>query len=117
MRRKPGALLPFEVAICEAAAVLRERGTGLFHGYLIAKQLKQAGDTRLLTAYGTLYRALNRLEQMGLLTSQWEDPKRALDENRPPRRLYELTAQADAVLAAVRKTPRSARARRRLRTV
>ena len=32
----------------------------------MAKTLGDAADTRLLTAYGTLYRALGRLEKMGL---------------------------------------------------
>ena len=32
-------------------------------------------DLRRLTAYGTLYRALGRLEEMGLLRSRWEDPE------------------------------------------
>ena len=92
MRRKPGVLLPLELAICDAAANLRQRGDDSFHGYLIAKALKEHGDARLLTAYGTLYRALARLERMGLLTSRWEDPAIPARENRPGRRLYTLTA-------------------------
>ena len=76
-----------------------------FHGYLIAKELKQAMDARLLTAYGTLYRALGRLEQMGLMKSEWEDPQIPADANRPRRRLYAITdngqtAVADAARAA-----------------
>jgi PadR family transcriptional regulator PadR len=69
VRRKSGTLVPLELAICEAASVLRQRGTDAFHGYLIAKEVKHGGDARLLTAYGTLYRALGRLERMGLLSS------------------------------------------------
>ena len=44
---------------------------------------------RSLTAHGTLYKALARLEDLGLLTSRWEDV--AATEGRPRRRLYELT--------------------------
>ena len=72
MRRKPGSLVPLELAICDAAASLRRRGTAEFHGYQIAKTLKTDSDRRLLTAYGTLYRALGRLEEMGILESRWK---------------------------------------------
>jgi len=117
VRRKPGALLPLELAICESAARLLRRGTGEFHGYEIAKRLGDAADRRLLTAYGTLYRALGRLEQMGLLESRWEDPLIPAREGRPGRRLYKLTAEGEV---AVQQTHRLAvergtkRSRRRL---
>jgi PadR family transcriptional regulator, regulatory protein PadR len=91
VRRKAGSLVPLELAICTAAVALRARGVDQFHGYLIAKEIKDASDTRLLTAYGTLYRALGRLEQMGLMTSTWEDPQIPADANRPRRRLYAIT--------------------------
>jgi DNA-binding PadR family transcriptional regulator len=96
MRRKPGALVPLEAAICVAAAALRRGGTGEFHGFLIAKTLAHASDTRLLTAYGTLYRALGRLEKMGFVRSRPEDPHIAAQENRPARRLYTLTAAGES---------------------
>ena len=95
MRRKAGTLVPLELAICTAAADLQHRGIAEFHGYLIAKEIKEHADSRLLTAYGTLYRALNRLESMGLVTSQWEDAMVAANENRPRRRLYSLTAAGE----------------------
>jgi len=97
MRRKPGALLPLETAICAAGASLRRQGIDEFHGYELAKQLADIGDRKLLTAYGTLYRALARLEAMGLLESRREDPAVAAQENRPGRRFYALTALADSV--------------------
>jgi DNA-binding PadR family transcriptional regulator len=111
MRRKAGALVPLELAICSAAADLRQQGIDEFHGYVIAKALKEHGDSRLLTAYGTLYRALGRLETMGLLASRWEDALVAAGENRPRRRFYSLTpageeAVADAARAAAAKRPR-----------
>ena len=113
MRRKPGVLLPLELAICDAAANLRHRGDEAFHGYLIAKALTEHGDARLLTAYGTLYRALARLERMGLLTSRWEDPAIPARENRPGRRLYTLTAAGEAAIADARKlAAQAARAKR-----
>jgi PadR family transcriptional regulator len=115
VRRKPGTLVPLELAICEAAAALRSRGAAEFHGYEIARTIGDASNSRLLTAYGTLYRALARLEQMQLLTSRWEDPAIPARENRPGRRLYTLTPLADAALEAARRGPEEpARARRRL---
>jgi PadR family transcriptional regulator PadR len=92
VRRKPGALVPLERAICQTAARLHAVGATSFHGYDLAKHMSQAEDRRLLTAYGTLYRALGRLERMGMLTSRWEDPEIPARENRPGRRLYQLTA-------------------------
>ena len=66
-----------------------------FHGYDLAKHLNAIEDRRLLTAYGTLYRALARLERMGMLVSRWEDPEIPARENRPGRRLYQLTADGE----------------------
>jgi DNA-binding PadR family transcriptional regulator len=77
---------------------LRRRGIREFHGYELAKQLADVSDRRLLTAYGTLYRALGRLEAMGLLESRREDPAIGAKENRPGRRLYTLTALAESVV-------------------
>jgi PadR family transcriptional regulator, regulatory protein PadR len=114
MRRKPGQLVPLEQAICEAAADLRDRDVREFHGYEIAKHLSTLADRRLLTAYGTLYRALGRLEQMGFLRSRWEDPQIPARENRPGRRLYTLTAEGEAATAAAGTQP-AIRAPRRTR--
>jgi PadR family transcriptional regulator len=118
MRRKPGSLVPLEVAICEVAADLRRSGAREFHGFEIAKHLADIADQRLLTAYGTLYRALGRLEKMGLLQSGWEDPEIPARENRPGRRLYTLTGAGEAALKQGRRGEAEnvrARARRRLR--
>jgi PadR family transcriptional regulator PadR len=109
MRRKPGALVPLEIAILEVARDLDRTGVGVFHGYQLAKHLAHVSDRRLLTAYGTLYRALGRLERMGLLRSRAEDPHVAANENRPVRRLYALTGEG--VAAAHREN--AARARRK----
>ena len=117
MRRKSGSLVPLEIAICAAAADLRTRGEDEFHGYEMAKTLGDAADAKLLTAYGTLYRALARLEKMGLLHSRWEDPHVPARENRPGRRLYTLTALGEAAAARHRLTAAAAspkRPRRRL---
>jgi len=115
MRRKPGGLVPLETAILGVALAFRKDGVDEFHGYQIAKHLADATNQRLLTAYGTLYRALGRLENMRLLTSHWENPQIAADENRPGRRLYTLTAEGVVVARASHETVRAPkRARRRI---
>jgi PadR family transcriptional regulator, regulatory protein PadR len=117
VRRKAGSLVPLEIAICEAADALRSRGHDAFHGYEIAKTIGDASSGRLLTAYGTLYRALGRLEKMGLLRSRWEDPAIPARENRPGRRFYTLTPLGDAALDEARAAVETAtrrRVRRRL---
>jgi DNA-binding PadR family transcriptional regulator len=96
MRRKPGSLLTLELSILSAMARLPRRAAGECHGYQIAKHLPSDSGRRLLTAFGTLYRALGRLEAMGLLESHWEDPQLAANEGRPGRRLYKLTAAGAA---------------------
>jgi PadR family transcriptional regulator PadR len=110
MRRKPGELLPLELAICKAARDITRRTRKHFHGYEIAKHLSEVGDSRLLVAYGTLYRALGRLEEMGFLESRWEDPEISANENRPRRRLYSLTALGGTV---VLESSKAAKARAR----
>lgn len=117
MRRKPGALLPLELAVCVSAADLLASGVTEFHGYALARRLADIAEHRLLTGYGTLYRTLGRLEKMGLLESRWEDPLIPAREYRPARRLYALTslgvrAARDALGGSAEQAPR--RSRRRL---
>jgi DNA-binding PadR family transcriptional regulator len=105
--------MPIETSILTAAFDLQRDQVREFHGYLIAKHLADVADRRLLTAYGTLYRALGRLEAMQLLESRWEDPQTAADDNRPGRRLYSLTGEGVAVARASRKTAAAPRRGRR----
>jgi len=95
MRRKSGALLPIEISILRAGLELRLRGIREFHGFMIAKEIKDAVQAKLFAAQGTLYRALNRMEKAGLLASRWEDPAISEAEGRPRRRQYEATAAGE----------------------
>jgi PadR family transcriptional regulator PadR len=90
-RRKPGTLLPLEVEILEVALSMLRSGQATFHGFGLARTMREQSGSRSLTAHGTLYKALGRLEEFGLLASRWEDAAAA--EGRPRRRLYELTRQ------------------------
>jgi PadR family transcriptional regulator PadR len=90
-RRKPGTLVPLETEILGVALSLRRSGHTTFHGFGLAHTMRERSGSRSLTAHGTLYKALGRLEEFGLLTSRWEDPAAA--EGRPRRRLYALTGR------------------------
>jgi PadR family transcriptional regulator PadR len=90
-RRKPGTLLPLETEILEVALSMKRSGHANFHGFGLARTMREQSGSRSLTAHGTLYKALSRLEEFGLLTSRWEDA--AAVDGRPRRRLYELTGQ------------------------
>jgi PadR family transcriptional regulator len=100
MRRKPGTLLPLEVDILEAGLELRRTGRARFHGFQLAKTIADHTGPRPLTSHGTLYKALQRLEEAGLLESRWEDPDVAAAEGRPRRRLYAVTGASERALAA-----------------
>ena len=108
MRRKPGTLVPLEVSILSAGVSLALGGSPEFHGYAVARELKEREEARRLTAHGTLYRALERLERAGLLLSRLEDPETAAAEQRPRRRLYHVTAAGEAALSRDRARERAA---------
>lgn len=102
MRRKPGALVPLELDILEVAIGLIQRGIPEAHGFHLASELRDRRGARQLTAYGTLYRALERLETMGFMQSRWEDPQLAADEGRPRRRYYRVTVVGEQAAADAR---------------
>ena len=91
MKRKPGVLLPLEREILAAGMRMRTDGVEDFHGFQLAQALADGTSAKRLTAHGTLYKALRRLEAAGLLKSAWEDAREALDAGRPRRRLYHVT--------------------------
>jgi PadR family transcriptional regulator, regulatory protein PadR len=99
MRRRPGTLLPLEADILAAGMELRRTRTPEFHGFELAKQLATAEGARRLTAHGTLYKALGRLTDAGLLESRWEDPELGVKEGRPRRRLYTVSGAGQVALA------------------
>jgi PadR family transcriptional regulator PadR len=114
-RRKPGTLLPLETEILAVALSRLRTGQATFHGFGLAQAMREHTGSRALTGHGTLYKALSRLEEFGLLISRWEDAAAA--EGRPRRRLYELTGQgarvaeqavADTADQAVGRSPRVA---------
>ena len=97
-RRKAGSILPLEVAILEHAVSGES-----FYGFALARALSD-GDSAL-TAHGTLYKALARMTDAGVLTAEWEQPDTAETAGRPRRRLYRVTGEGARALSAARATP------------
>jgi PadR family transcriptional regulator PadR len=70
---------------------------GPLHGYSIAARLEQVSAGALQINMGTLYPGLMRLEQRGLIRSEWN----VTDTNRKAR-FYNITAAGRRQLAAER---------------
>ncbi len=64
---------------------------GARHGYAIAKELRLASHGVFDLPDGTIYPALHRLSNAGLLTSEWSESGRR-------RRLYRLTPEGREAL-------------------
>jgi PadR family transcriptional regulator, regulatory protein PadR len=66
--------------------ILRTLIFGPRHGHAIAVTIERTSDEDLLIDHGSLYPALQRLEEKGWIQSEWK----ATDQNRPAK-YYELT--------------------------
>ena len=64
------------------------------HGYAITTHIQRVSDELLRVEEGSLYPALHRMEQVGLLRSEWG----VTDKNREAR-FYSLTAKGRKQLA------------------
>jgi DNA-binding PadR family transcriptional regulator len=104
-RRKPGTLLPLETEILGVGLSMLRSGQATFHGFGLAQAMREQTGSRALTGHGTLYKALGRLEEFGLLASHWEDASAA--EGRPRRRLYALTGEGARVAERLESTERA----------
>lgn len=98
MRGRPDGLLPIEAGILAAGIAFHAEGVTEFHGFRVSARLKEETGAALFSARGSLYKALDRLEKRGFLASRWEDAALALEEGRPRRRLYRVTADGEAAL-------------------
>lgn len=99
MQRKKGVLTDLEMQILATGIDLRNEGQAEFHGFLLARELKERHGGLFRTAYGPLYKALDRMAGHGLLVARWEDPEEAAIERRPRRCLYQVTAAGITALA------------------
>ena len=74
--------------------VLRTLSTGPMHGWGIAQRIQQTSRDVLQVNQGSLYPALHRLEQQGLIAAEWGNS----DNNRQAK-FYELTRDGRRQLA------------------
>jgi PadR family transcriptional regulator, regulatory protein PadR len=75
--------------------ILRTLAMGPAHGHTIAQVIEHASENALEIEQGSLYPALHRLEDRGLLASEW-----GVSENNRKARFYQLTAKGRRQLTA-----------------
>jgi PadR family transcriptional regulator PadR len=107
---KPAELLPGTLDLL----ILKAVSLGSLHGYGVLLRIEQISGNSLHIQQGALYPALYRLEQQGLIESEW-----GLSDNNRRAKYYTLTALgrarlrdesaswnrlADAMAAALRAT-------------
>lgn len=66
--------------------VLKTLSSGPMHGYRIASKIRDLSDEVLRIEEGSLYPALYRMEQKGLIESEW-----GLTDNNRQAKFYKLT--------------------------
>jgi len=75
--------------------VLKSLSWGPAHGYGVARWIAQATDDALRIEEGSLYPALYRLEERGLIEAEW-----GISENKRKAKYYRLTAAGRRELRA-----------------
>jgi PadR family transcriptional regulator, regulatory protein PadR len=75
--------------------ILRTLILGPAHGYTIANSIEQTSENALEVEQGSLYPALHRLEDRGLVASEW-----GVSENNRKAKFYQLTPKGRKELAA-----------------
>lgn len=91
----PASFLPLTPVAFE---VMLSLAPGSVHGYAILQDIEERTDGRTSLHAGTLYRAIARLVEGGLVEELDERPDPALDDAR--RRYYALTSLGRRVAAA-----------------
>ena len=75
--------------------ILKVVALGPVHGYAIAQRLQQVSRDVVQVPQGSLYPALHRLENRGLLTADWKDTERGREA-----KFYRLTKKGRTTLEA-----------------
>jgi PadR family transcriptional regulator, regulatory protein PadR len=75
--------------------ILRTLVLGRAHGHTIAEGIERTSENALEVEQGSLYPALHRLEDRGLLSSEW-----GVSENNRKAKYYRLTAKGKKELSA-----------------
>jgi DNA-binding PadR family transcriptional regulator len=78
------------------ALILAVVGTRPMHGYAVIEELRTRSGGTLALPEGTVYPALHRLEDAGMLSSSWSDGARR-------RRVYRLTRRGRRELGVRRR--------------
>jgi PadR family transcriptional regulator PadR len=74
--------------------ILRTLATGPMHGWAISLSIQQVSQDVLQVNQGSLYPALHRLEQQGLIEAEW-----GASENNRQAKFYQLTRDGRKQLA------------------
>jgi PadR family transcriptional regulator PadR len=77
--------------------ILNTLARGPMHGYGIVQRIHEAAEDLLKVEDGSLYPALYRMEERGLVKSEW-----GLSENNRRAKFYKLTRAGQRKLAAER---------------
>jgi transcriptional regulator len=75
--------------------ILRTVALEPMHGFAIAKRIEQVSEDALKVEHGSLYPALYRLEEQGLLITEW-----GVTENNRKAKYYKLTRKGHKQLEA-----------------
>jgi len=73
--------------------ILKVVTAGSIHGYAIAQRIQQISRDALQVQQGSLYPALHRLENKGLLSAEWKETETGREA-----KFYRLTAKGRAQL-------------------
>lgn len=96
----PGSVRPEPLTptVFHILVALGRRADGILHGYAIAQSVEEASEGRIRMGPGTLYGALKRMGEQGLIR-ETEDPGRE-GVHAERRRYYELTHEGEVALEA-----------------
>jgi PadR family transcriptional regulator PadR len=75
--------------------ILKIVALGAVHGYAVAQRLQQVSRDVVQVPQGSLYPALHRLENRGLLTAEWQETETGREA-----KFYRLTRKGRAQLEA-----------------
>lgn len=111
MNRSPSELLPLPVSQLH---ILLALSTGDKHGYAIMREVETLTEGEVTMGPGTLYGAIKKMLESGLVEESDERPDPELDDER--RRYYRITGLGgrvlDAEVARMEQLARAARLRK-----